>query len=106
MKKANDRWRNSIPITPHRRPDKPPTTQTPVGRMKSIAVIILLFEILQYADPNAAVPAKPRPVPQALCVCFEFFFGGIITDRDMGRQADIPVRHRARERTPCESGTA
>jgi hypothetical protein len=38
--------------------------QTLAGRMKNIADVVLFLEALQNTYPDAAVPAKPFPIPQ------------------------------------------
>src|ERR671919_1369003 len=44
--------------------------QTSVRRMENVAGVVLLLEALQDAYPNAAIPAKLLPIPQAFCVRF------------------------------------
>jgi len=79
-KAANDRWRNLIKSRRIvRRANRLGSPQAFVGPMKSIAGIILLFKVLQYTDPNPAVPTQLRPVLQPLCVGFEFYTQAVAT---------------------------
>ena len=66
--------------------------QSLIGRMKTVANIVLLLEIFQNADPNPAIPAEFVPITQSDPVRLEFFVRRIVVQSHIPWQAEIAAR--------------
>ena len=73
--------------------------QSLVGRMKTVANIVLLLEIFQNADPNPAIPAEFVPITQSDPVRLEFSVRRIVVQSHVPWQAEIAARSTAIEET-------